>query len=258
MKEDIKQFLASTLLEEYVLGSIDPARISEVEDYIRNSEEVKSAYEELQENLELLATKVAAPPPLGTKENILSEIDKHSDLPQKKTNYQKWWAVAASIAAVTFCLFSMYQAQTQKTLTGEIKSLNEQYVNLQNECGEREKEYAQQREQWQLLDDVSTEKYAIVGNKKAAGLETVAYWNKEKKRSYLSVLSLPKIPKDKCLQLWADVDGEMISVEIIPDKKGELVAIPFKEYATSLNITIEPQGGSAHPTLANLVASVSI
>lgn len=258
MKEDIKQFLESSLLEEYVLGTIDPARISEVEKYIRNSNEVKSAYDELQDNLELLAKKVAASPPPGTKENILREIDQITASPTTATDYQRWWAIAASLTALAFCTWSLLLSQQSASKQKEIDNLKDQYIDLQKQCDEKQSQYAMQQEQWMMLADPKTEKHLISGNEKAPQLETLAYWNKESKTSYLRILSLPDLPKDKCLQLWADVKGEMISLDVLSDKEGQIVVIPFKEYATSLNITIEPKGGSQHPTVVDLVASVSI
>jgi anti-sigma-K factor RskA len=259
MKEDIKQFLESSLLEEYVLGIIDPAEVPKVEKFIRISPEVKSAYEGLQESMAMLAKKLAIPPPPGTKESILRKIDDSVISTQQPTmDYQKWWAIAASLLAVVCSVWAISLSQQQASFQNEIKTLEDQYVVLKDQCNEKESLYAQQQEQWMMLANPKTEKYLLSGNDKAPKLETVAYWNEESQTSYLRILSLPAIPKGQCLQLWADVDGEMVNMNVLPDEIGQIVAIPFKKDATSLNVTIEPEGGSLHPNVANLVASVSI
>ncbi len=55
--------------------------------------------------------------------------------------------------------------------------------------------------------------------------------------------------------MWADVDGEMISMGLLPTDK-ELIALTYIDKAASLNITIEPKGGNDHPTVERLISNV--
>ena len=54
--------------------------------------------------------------------------------------------------------------------------------------------------------------------------------------------------------MWADVDGEMINMGIINTSKA-LLAMQYIPEAESFNITIEPKGGSPHPTVSELIAN---
>ncbi len=234
-----------------MLGVIDADKIPEVERYIQASPEVRALYEELQENIALLAKKLAIMPPDRTKERILSEIDELEPTSTTTFTYQLWWAIAASLAALVFCVWSLLLTKQRTSLQNDLNKLRNQYTTLKDRCNERQ-------EQWMLLADAQTERFLLKGNEKASQLETIAYWNEEQETSYLRILALPDLPPTQCLQLWADVDGEMVSLSIIPNEVGQLVDIPFKKEATSLNVTIEPAGGSEHPTVADLVASVSI
>jgi anti-sigma-K factor RskA len=258
MNKDIKQLLESSLLEEYVLGVIDPLEIPEVESYILSSPEVKKVYEELQENIEFLAKKLSSTPPMGTKQNILDQIDASSKTPQPITRPTNWLAIAAFIAAFICAMWAMRSDRQKSELQKSYLGLDEQYVNLQAQCVKKEALYAQAQEQWMLLADPNMKKFLIKGNDRASALTTVAYLNDEQESSYLRILSLPALNEDKCLQLWADVDGEMISLIVLPKTSDQILTIPYMKDAESLNITIEPDGGSSHPTVANLVASVSI
>ena len=69
--------------------------------------------------------------------------------------------------------------------------------------------------------------------------------------------SLPKLKGDKTYQIWADVDNEMLSIGTFSNSE-ELIALGYYDDATSLNITVEPKGGSDHPTLSTLTASKAI
>ena len=57
--------------------------------------------------------------------------------------------------------------------------------------------------------------------------------------------------------MWADVDGHMVPLDILKVTKDNLVEIPYEERMASLNITIEPKGGSKEATVDNLVANIS-
>ncbi|KAA3635754.1 MAG: hypothetical protein DWQ02_09365 [Bacteroidetes bacterium] len=259
MNDHIKQFLESGLLEEYVLGVIDSAEIEKVEQFIRDYPEVKAVYEELQENLELLAQKMATTPPPGTKEAILEKID--DEIAGKSTSSSSGtptWAFAAVIAAIALGVWAIMLLQQKNDLSNQVETLREEYATLQEDCEDKDRIYAAQQEMWDLIGDPNTARFLLTGNDKAPGLEVIAYWNNEEQKSYLNLLSLPQPPEGKCYQLWADIDKEMISIDVLPKDAGQIVAIPHKLNAASLNITIEPDGGNDHATVEELVASVVI
>jgi len=76
----------------------------------------------------------------------------------------------------------------------------------------------------------------------------------------LRVIELPGIQSDQTYQLWADVDGDMLSLGTFDAALAIIDAIPmdYLDRATSLNITVEPKGGSKHPTVSTLTANILI
>ena len=108
-----------------------------------------------------------------------------------------------------------------------------------------------------ILNNSATEKYVLRGNTKARKLETVAYVNMLEKKSYVHVVALPELPDDQVYQMWAGVDGHMVPLDILKITKENLVEIPYEERMASLNITIEPKGGSEEATVDNLVANIT-
>lgn len=259
MNDNIKQFLESGLLEEYLLGVIDSTEIEKVEQYIRDYPEVKAVYEELQENLELLAKKTATPPPPGTKESILEKIDSEivGTTTSPSTN-ARIWPLAAVVAALALGIWALMLWQQKSALNEDLENLKKEYATLEEDCAENDRIYAARQEMWDLIGDPNTSRLLLNGNQKAPGLEVIAYWNKEEQKSYLNLLSLPEPPEGKCYQLWADVDHVMVSIDVLPKEAGQVIAIPYKVDAASLNITMEPDGGSEEATVEALVASVLI
>ncbi len=255
MNDHIKQFLESGLLEQYVLGVIDSAEIEKVEQYILNYPEVKAVYEELQENLELLAQKVATPPPVGTKESILEKIDEEiSGKSTSSSSGSPVWTITAVVAAIALGIWEML-LQQKNDLNNQVETLRKDYATLKEDCEDR---ICCSTEMWDLIGDPNTARLLLTGIDKAAGLEVIAYWNDDEQKSYLNLLSLPEPPEGKCFQLWADINKEMVSIDVLPTEAGQVIAIPHKLNAASLNITIEPDGGNDHATVDELVASVVI
>lgn len=250
MKEKIRIFLDSDLLEKYLLGDTSTEESLQVERYIAMYPEVRKTYNELQENLEAFAKMHARKTPEGLKEIILNRI--RNERMGRRRFYR--FAVAASIAALVFAGSSYFfwnqNQDLQKTntmVTNKIKTLEEDMkVQLED-----------LRNQYIVLNNPNTKKYSINGNKKAKELKAVAYVNPVKKLSYINVSHLPELPEDQCYQMWAEVNGELVNLGIIKQfgDKERLMALPYGEDAIGY-ITIEPQGGNQSPTVQNIVANI--
>ena len=262
MKESVKIFLESGLLESYLLGETNPTETEKVEAFIQKYPAVRKEFDTLQNTMEQWAEKQTVPPPVGLKNNILSKIDEldnpiAKEIPLRPVRNR--WAVAASVAALLLSISTLYfwseNAKTKKEKTAiaeELKYAENELLVQQERCGALE-------EKFHLLNDPATGKYILNGNNKAPGFQAIAFWNEESQNSFLNIVTLPELPENKCLQMWADVNGEMVNVGIISKNNlNELVAIPFKTDAESLNVTIEPAGGSDHPTVADLISNVAI
>ncbi|WP_338039026.1 anti-sigma factor [Maribacter litopenaei] len=114
------------------------------------------------------------------------------------------------------------------------------------------------RNQFIVLNNPSTRKYNVNGNKKAKELKAVAYINPVKKLSYINVSNLPNLPENQCFRMWAEVNGEMLNLGIIEEAgdSQKLLALPYAENAMGY-ITIEPKGGNQIPTVDNIVANIA-
>ena len=121
--------------------------------------------------------------------------------------------------------------------------------------GELAQQNLQVRQQFDLVRNVKTSHVHLRGSNLAPKALLVVYWNEEEQQAYLNTVALPDIPADKSLQLWADVDGEMINMGVISVEGDELVPIPYIPKAESLNLTLEPLGGSDHPNVEQIVAN---
>ncbi len=251
MNERVKIFLEGDLLERYLMDTTSPMESKEVEHYIEKYPKVKKTYIELQENLEEYATSYAVSAPPELKEKILKRVR------TKPKSTVPLLAITACAATILFGIMTfMIWRQNQELL--EDRRLTTQLIgNLNDDIVSNRETLQSVEEQFMILNNSSTEKYVLRGNRRARKLETVAYVNSLEKKSYVHVVALPELPDEQVYQMWADVDGHMVPLDILKITKENLVEIPYEERMASLNITIEPKGGSKEATVDNLVANIS-
>ena len=251
MKEKIRIFLDTDLLEKYLLGTTSEEESLQVERYIAMYPEVRKTYNELQENLETFAKMHAIKAPEGLKAKILNRIKAQNAGRRRFRRY----AIAASITAFLFAGSSYFFWNQNQSLQEENSIVNNKIKNLEEDMREQLEDV---RNQFIVLNNPQTKKYVVNGNKKAKELKAVAYINPVKKLSYINVRNLPNLPEDQCYQMWAEVNGEMVNLGIIKnvDDKDKLRALPYAEDAVSY-ITIEPKGGNDTPTVQNIVANIT-
>lgn len=251
MKDKIKIFLDSDMLEKYLLGSTTELETLQVERYIAMHPEVQEAYNELQENLEIFAKLHAIKAPQGLKEKIQSRIKSERIGRRRFFSY----AIAASLTAIMFAGVSYFFWNQNQSLQEENSVVSNKIKLLEENMNEQLEDV---RNQFIVLNNPQTKKYTVKGNQKAKDLKAVAYINPVKKLSYINVSKLPHIPESQCFQMWAEVNGKMINLGIIEEAgdQQKLMALPYAANAVGY-ITIEPKGGNQLPSVDNIVANIA-
>lgn len=250
MKDKIKIFLDSDLLEKYLLGTTNTQESLQVERYIAMYPEVLETYNELQDNLETFAKIHAVKTPDGLKNKILSRIKSENAGRRQFFRY----AIAASFTAIMFAGASYFFWNQNQNLQEENIIVNNKIESIKEDMREQLEDI---RNQFIVLNNPKTKRYNIKGNNNAKELKAIAYINPVKKLSYINVKNLPNLPENQSFQMWAEVNGEMINLGIIDEVGGQekLLALPYADEAVSY-ITIEPKGGNNTPTIENIVAKI--
>lgn len=250
MSDRVSQFLEGDLLERYLMGTTSPIESQEAEHFIAKHPEVKETYIELQENLESYATSYAVVAPKGLRTRILKET---------KTKPQRalpLLAIAACTIAMLFGLTTFMIYTQNQELLEDRQITNKLLDDLNYDVVTNRQMLQSVEEQFMVLNSTATQKYILKGNMLSRKLEAVAYVNQLEKKSYIHVATLPELPDDQVYQMWASVDGNLVPLDILKVTKDNLVEIPYEERMASINITIEPKGGSKEPTADKEVATV--
>lgn len=251
MKDKINTFLASDLLEKYLLGETTKEEAQQTERYIAMYPEVRRDYEELQKNLQLFAQQYAMPTPEGLKEVILSAAKQEKRLGRRFYRY----AVAAAVAIMLFAGTSYFLWDQNRTLQEENTLVNKQIKYLESNMMNQLEDM---RNQFIVLNNPDTRKVEVKGQKEAKDLKAIAYINPVKKLSYINVGKVPHLPENQVFQLWAEVNGELVNLGVIKEfeDKDKLLALPYGDKAIGY-ITVEPAGGNTSPSVDHIVANIS-
>lgn len=250
MKEKIHSFLESDILERYLLGDTSTEESLRAERYIAMYPDVRDTYNQLQENLEIFAKMHALHAPEDLKGRILAKIK------AQKRNGSKFYrmAIAASFVAFLFAGATYFFWNQSQDLQEKNSMVSNQIKDLRSDMRVQLEDL---RNQYIVLNNPNTKRLQVRGNQRAKELKAIAYVNPVKKLSYVNVSNLPQLPEEQCYQMWAEVNGELVSLGIINefDNAEQLLALPYADDAVSY-ITIEPKGGKLTPSVDKIVANI--
>ncbi len=253
MKNDELQ--TSGMLERYLLGETNALETAEVESLLASDPRLKELYQTMEADLERMALEQAIAPPDAIKESVLIEVKKSPKVVSSSIPYNKYYLLVAATLILALAITSFWMFAQWNAIQSDLEV-------VQSEKDLLIKNFKTQQTQWNTLQDKydlvmapDTKKYILLGNDKAPNAQAIGYVNDKNKAVLLDTQRLPPLPNNRDYQLWADVRGTMINMGVI--QKGEmLLAMNYIDEAESLNITVEPLGGSDHPTVENLIANV--
>ncbi len=236
---DKKSFLASGLLEKYALGLASPEECDEVVRHLKSFPELNGRLTALQSGISDYARKQGIPsPPKSLPKLPFPLIPAVSGL----------LLISSLVVAVIFY-------QQKRALEGKLEGLA---AGLEN-CRQNSAKYQSQLESGNnlcaFLNDTASLPLLLLGK---SGSRIIVYWNEPRGIAKLKLASLPVPPENKQYQAWADIAGEMVPIGLLEYQFAGWQNIHCLENARSVNVTLEPQGGSDHPSLNFLYANANI
>jgi len=249
MNKELKNILESDLLERFVLGEVSASEIERINLLRQKYPEVNGQLTELELTLENTALDNKITVPLSLGQSIVKETTRSSN----KAFTNKSWLWVAGILISIGLAFAYFMNSKLNDLEKKLAEKEQAIAFLKLECEKVNTHFA-------FINDVDTRPALLAGTDFAPKSQVIVFWNEKKKACLLKVAELPDISKDQTYQLWADVEGEMKSLGTFDHLASvtEPVKMAFLENAESLNVTVEKEGGSDHPDVATLSASVSI
>lgn len=254
---DKTYILDNGILEQYVLGELSLSEQQQVENALGLHAELRNHLEQIEIEFENLAFENEIEVPETVKKQLLQSIVGKSvktvSLDSHKTK-KHYLGIAASIAAF-FLMGSIYLYSELTSVKQQMEIVEEDNIQLKNNLENLNTDLVETKKWYATINDPETEKYVLKGNSLLPNATLISYVNDAKKSVVINIEQLPELDKEHDYQMWADVEGVMINMGVI-DQSKDMIAMNYIENAESLNITIEPFGGSEHPTVSKLVTNI--
>lgn len=268
--EDLRSYIESGVLELYVLGDLTPEESKQVREMAVKHPEVKAELDEIERSLESYAYENAIEPSFGQRDKILNSLltnfgdDQNfptnnpvevKDIvvdfaPANRTNFYKY-AFAACLGLLILslaALISVYsQLQQSNVQIAALSTQNQKFSSVVNF----------QRTQLGVFRDPSVKFVKLAGTPKEPASKLSIAWIPAKKKLMIDMVTmkLPANDKDHQYQLWAMVGGKPVDLGVFDAKADSAGMKEMKpvETADAFAVTLEPRGGSANPTLDEMV-----
>jgi anti-sigma-K factor RskA len=250
---NLQDYIASGIIESYVMGLASESERAEFEQLCAQYPELVAQRRKFEEKLEQYASDHAEMPPPEVKVRILEAISiptKIITMENSKSPRNAGWLrfVAAASVVLLIGMFVLYNqtSQQNKDLTDTNGRLKEKLDTTQSILDQIVREES-------FLKDPNTTVVNMVGTKVAPKSSANVYWDSTNTSVYLVVKNMPRLPSEQQYQLWALIDGKPKDLGVF-DATDDKVILKMKntQKAQAFAITIEQKGGSPSPTLQKM------
>ncbi|PQV47877.1 anti-sigma-K factor rskA [Jejuia pallidilutea] len=248
--------LENGIIELYLLGELGAQEELALERLLAKDDDLKVHFKSIESNFEAMALDNAIAPPKIVKAHVLNSIRSTNNVMPLPTAppLKRYLGIVASIAAILIVGSIWMYSQLNETKQ-QLKIAKDTNDLLLKDIIDLQENLKSATTWLDVLNSPNTKQYILKGNTLSPSARVVSYVNHEYKKVIINTVDLPKLDEAHDYQMWADVDGEMIDMGVI-NKNSQLVAMNYIEDAASLNITIEPSGGSDHPTVSRLITNI--
>lgn len=262
---NIEAYIASGVLELYVLGELTPTENAEVEENAARYPEIQQELDRIQEAFQQLAFRSAVPPQAALKNKILAQItsttESHHSSATKpvtprqpsKTVAMLRYGMAASVAvAIAATLAALYFRSQWKDTEQLLVSLQAQNQQIAQQYETTNRELQQLSQDFSVVSNPDFRIIRMNGLDPAPDSEALVYWNPDSRQVYLKVTDMPANNQNQQYQLWAIADGQPVSAgvfDVTDQEMLQLLEMQAVGEASAFAVTLEPRGGSESPTL---------
>lgn len=255
---DVKEYIASGILELYVAGALNEEQNLEVQEYA-------SQYPAIKEEIELIEVTIleltkSASPGLSTNsfERLKEEISGVNPVtPDSKIKTLTWSRYVGWAAALLFGVGLLWMYSENKRLNTTLDVVTEEKNTLEDEIIDIKTRVVENED---LINKLRNQKVAVIALKgQTVSPESYAkvYWNKEDEKVLIDAQGLPEPPKGYMYQVWSLKLNPLTptSIGLLDDfvnNTNLIFEFNNPNDSEAFGITLEPAGGNDTPTLEQL------
>lgn len=275
---DIQKYIASGILENYVLGLASLEEQQELERYVQEYPEIQQELTIIEETLGIYIQAQARPMPKGLDTQILAHIDQLVGAtpppPEQPTASKKedpkvtppnsaasgdgWIKGLLALLILLLLLGAGFLYQQTDKLKGDLTKNNQQLTEKNQQLLDHQlacdNTKAELEEQLAILRDDAYRSVLLKGTDKSPDALAAVYYNESDNKTYLDVRNMPAPTTDMQYQLWAIVDGKPVDMGVfnLPIDSVDFVEVPHIANAQAFAVTLETKGGNPTPNLEEI------
>lgn len=257
---DIKEYIASGILELYVAGTLSEEENAEVYKLMQQHPEV------LQEviDIETALVKLTASSSKHNKDKTFKQIQTALNLDTDNTkvvsiNTSKynWITYSGWAASIILALGFFWTLNKNKQLKSDIKISETQQSLLETQIENSKTSLAEAYTLLSVLRDDSISKIPLAGQTNFENTYAKVYWDKDSKRIFLDAEGLPTPPEGMVYQVWSLTLNPLTptslgTIDNFNTDSNKIFEIENDNSSEAFGITLEPAGGSNTPTMTQL------
>lgn len=243
---NIKEYISSGIIELYVMGLCSPEEEQELEQLRVQYPELQTAILQYEKDMEEKMLQQGILPSAAADEAILHRLESlsapvvtmHNNITRvRKINWIR--AIAASVAILlgisAYFNYTLYQKNKKQ----------QALIDTAQGSPLPASDYA-------VITNPAITPVAMYGVGSHSICRCTMFWDKNTGKAYIMIHHLPKSSSSRDYQLWAEVEGKMVSVGIINDEiRGRFIEVPKVPYGSiAFKVTLENAGGANNPTLS--------
>jgi anti-sigma-K factor RskA len=252
---DIKDYIQSGIIEQYVLGLANPEEVAELQLLRNEYPELNEAISDFEKIFEETIRANQAQPPSHIKAFLERQLfgEDHSGgmvienafaSEQRRKSISGFWKYLAAACVILLMVSTVLNFY----FYSGYKKSQEQYETLLTERNTLQANNASYRQGLKMFQDSSMKRVEMKGTPGKEQNVATVLWDQNSKDVYVYASSMQHVPEGKQYQLWAIVDGKPVDAGLITDCIG-LCKMNRIDHAEAFAITLERAGGSPTPTL---------
>jgi anti-sigma-K factor RskA len=255
---DIKEYIASGVLELYVYGLLSESENEEVNRMAKEHEEINDEIVSIEKSIVNISTSFS---PFLSADNfakVKEKLDlKHSKVIELKPKNNKLQYLGWAASAVLFIGLG-YQYLNQTQFKNDIINLEKEKSELQEVVVSSETKAKQTLEDLNIIRDSKNTVISLAGQTVSPKSFAKIYWNKETQVVYVDASGLPEPPKGMVYQVWSLKLKPTLTptsiglLDTFTEENSRIFAVNNTSDAEAFGITLEPAGGSKSPTMEQL------
>lgn len=268
---DIKEYIASGILESVALGLASEQEQQEVRCLSKIYPEIQEEFVRIQQRTEAFFMEQAVAPKPEIKTVIMESIRKEKQLntgleavptPKiialnpKQSNPWRMMAAASIVLALGLGALLIVNRSKVADMNTQLSSMEKEQAKNEQLVQALAMEQQHLREVQEVLSDENTHTIMMKGTAMEPDATVKIMWSKGMKKAVMHAEKIAPPPSNMQYQLWAIVDGKPMSVGVFTYDEVDQMTTPFDvgmSNVAAFAITLEKMGGSPTPTLEKMV-----